>query len=118
MEPETPWKYKARSLHEKSQHGLELSKIKKTLDEFEKNVNLEKLILECKKELSSRNDTPNTVTNKPKPKPSGLLGDFNDYLSNNVDWSQIHENQTDEIGEKNKIELSCCFSRDIIEVCH
>ena len=99
MEPETPWRYKAKTLHEKSLHGLDLAKIKKALDDFEKNVNLEKLIIECKTESDSKNKNTSS-TSKPKPKPSGLLGDFNDYFSTNLDWSQINE-------PHNTLEITC-----------
>ncbi len=77
-------------LSEKNQHGLDIVKIKSMMDNFQKNVNVEKLILECKNELDSKNKAK-TLQVKPKPKSSGLFSDFNELLTGSFDWSQINE---------------------------
>lgn len=98
MEPNTPWKYKAKHLSDKNVHGVPLEKIKRCLDDFEKNVNLESLINECENELNKKNMLKKvSPTPKPsKPKPSGaFITNINDYLVNS-DWSMYNtENNSD-----------------------
>jgi hypothetical protein len=98
MEPNTPWKYKAKYLSDKNVHGVPLEKIKRCLDDFEKNVNLESLINECESELNKKNMLKKvSPTPKPsKPKPSGaFITNFSDYLVNS-DWSMYNtENNSD-----------------------
>ena len=95
MEPETPWKNKAKLLCEKNQHGIDIVRIKIMMDNFQKNVNLEKLIVECKNELNGKNKSK-TIPTKPKPKSSGLFDEFNGFLTGNLDWSQINEIKVDD----------------------
>ena len=106
MEPETPWKYKPKILHEKNQHGVDFAKIKKTLDDFDKKIDLEKLVNECRNEI---NPAPASVktTPKPKPKPSGLFGNVNGFLGSNIDWSSMQEtNFTKNAENKNTPDLA------------
>ena len=46
MEPNTSWKFKVRQLAQKNTHGVPLFKIKEMMERYEKNINLESLLLE------------------------------------------------------------------------
>lgn len=86
VEPNTPWKLKPNTLSEKNQHGVNLSKIKRALIDFDSNIDLEKLVAECKSEsgISMNGTSPQSA--KPRPKPGSFISNFDQYL-NNVDWA-------------------------------
>lgn len=86
VEPNTPWKLKPNILFEKNIHGVNLGKIKKALTEFDFNIDLEKLIAECKSESGIRLNTTNQQVFKSQPKPGIFLSNFEQYLKN-VDWA-------------------------------
>ena len=46
MEPTTSWKFKTKLLAQKNNHGVPLYKIKEMLERYERNVNLESLLLQ------------------------------------------------------------------------
>ena len=46
MEPNTAWKFKTRQLAQKNNHGVPLFKIKEMMERYERNVNLESLLLQ------------------------------------------------------------------------
>jgi hypothetical protein len=89
------------------------------MDNFQKNVNVEKLILECKNELDSKNKAKKLQA-KPKPKSSGLFSDFNELLTGSFDWSQINEpkevenldTKTNEKASIEKLEIESLISNE------
>lgn len=85
VEPNTPWKYKPNILSMKNLHGVSMAKIKKCLEDFDQNINVQALLEECRREGVSSTVTLNPakpVANQARVKPSGLLGNFADK----VDW--------------------------------
>ena len=46
MEPNTTWKFKTKQLAQKNNHGVPLYKIKEMMERYEKNINLESLLLQ------------------------------------------------------------------------
>jgi hypothetical protein len=81
MEPNTPWRYKARILSEKNVHGVCYNKIKISLNEFDKNVNLLGLVEQAKRDLNQKNN----VCSIKKKKPGSFLPNYEDFFKN--DWT-------------------------------
>ncbi|CAF2581500.1 unnamed protein product [Rotaria sp. Silwood2] len=48
IEPQTPWRYKARELVKRNLHNIPLRRIKEMLNNFEHNINVEKIIDQTK----------------------------------------------------------------------
>lgn len=86
-EPNTPWKFKPNILAEKNQHGVNLNKIKKALIDFDTNIDLEKLIADCKNEsgVFLNSASASTQASKPRPKPGSFISNFDEYI-NKVEW--------------------------------
>lgn len=86
IEPNTKWKSKPSELAQKNTHNVPYQKIKSMSLEFEKNVDLEKLINEFKNENQVTIETTNipkiNESTTKKIKSSGLLfGENNDFKS-------------------------------------
>lgn len=92
-EPNTPWKSNPKQLSSKNRHGVPLSTIKKTIEEFER-VDMSKLIDECRKEVE-RSTSPKS-SQRPGSRPGSFLPNFDDIINKN-DWSIFPElNQIDQ----------------------
>ena len=56
MEPNTAWKFKTRQLAQKNTHGVPLYKIKEMMERYERNINLESLLLQWNLPDVQKND--------------------------------------------------------------
>lgn len=72
-------------MSEKNQHGVNLNKIKKALTDFDSNIDLEKLVTECKNEAGANANATSLQANKPRPKPGSFISNFDEFF-NKVEW--------------------------------
>ena len=85
MEPNTPWKYKASMLAAKNVHGVPLNKIKRSLIDFEQNIDVKTLVGNV--ESSSQSAIS-------KAKPGFFITNFNDYFAKN-EWASDEKSTTE-----------------------
>ena len=87
MEPNTPWKYKASMLAAKNVHGVPLSKIKRSLVDFEQNIDVKALVGHANSSASQ-----SAIS---KAKPGFFITNFNDYFAKN-EWGNDEKSTTEE----------------------
>ena len=105
IEPNTPWKFKPKILSEKNIHGVNVNRIKNSLDDYDVNVDLKRLIDDCKSDLPTASSQTRS-----KPKPGSIIGNFEEF-ANKVDWEideypSLFDNQSESTPKSSGFDLA------------